>query len=243
MKKALALLLALIMCLSLAACGGGNDTPTQDTTETPTTTEAPTESVMTKEEMIAVAQDIGEDFDKDFEANPVSAEDKYLGNVYYVTGRVNNIESDHIGVGAFTVYLPKEDIINLTKGQIITIVGQLDSVEDKADEYMPTIRFWYGTMTNAYFFTDITEVTGYMCIYNTGTYSACGLDMVNDNVNEVTYSIKHEITPQNGCVTISGTEIQHGTKVTLSGKIFVNTDDSLLADYIINEVELVSIDE
>ncbi len=43
MKKTLSLLLALVMCLSLAACGGGNDTPAQDTTETPTTTEAPTE--------------------------------------------------------------------------------------------------------------------------------------------------------------------------------------------------------
>ena len=49
MKKAISLLLALVMCLSLCACGGGNDTPsTPDTTEatqTPTTeaTEAPTE--------------------------------------------------------------------------------------------------------------------------------------------------------------------------------------------------------
>ena len=43
MKKIIALLLALVMCLSLCACGGGNDTP--ETTEAPTappTTEAPT---------------------------------------------------------------------------------------------------------------------------------------------------------------------------------------------------------
>ena len=36
MKKAISLLLALVMCLSLCACGGGNDTPK--------TTEAPTET-------------------------------------------------------------------------------------------------------------------------------------------------------------------------------------------------------
>ena len=36
MKKAISLLLALVMCLSLCACGGGNDTPA--TTEAPTTT-------------------------------------------------------------------------------------------------------------------------------------------------------------------------------------------------------------
>lgn len=37
MKKALALLLALVMVLSLAACGGGNDSP-----KSPTETTAPT---------------------------------------------------------------------------------------------------------------------------------------------------------------------------------------------------------
>ena len=35
MKKALSLILALVMCLSLCACGGGNDTP--ETTKAPTT--------------------------------------------------------------------------------------------------------------------------------------------------------------------------------------------------------------
>ena len=34
MKKAISLLLALVLCLSLCACGGGNDTP--ETTEAPT---------------------------------------------------------------------------------------------------------------------------------------------------------------------------------------------------------------
>ena len=36
MKKAISLLLALVMCLSLVACGGGNETP--ETTEAPITT-------------------------------------------------------------------------------------------------------------------------------------------------------------------------------------------------------------
>ena len=39
MKKALSLILALVLCLSLCACGGGNDAPT---------TEAPTEKTMDK---------------------------------------------------------------------------------------------------------------------------------------------------------------------------------------------------
>lgn len=41
MKKALPLILALVLCLSLCACGGGNDTP--ETTEAPTeATQVPT---------------------------------------------------------------------------------------------------------------------------------------------------------------------------------------------------------
>lgn len=42
MKKALSLLLALVMCLSLCACGGGNETPEtpEATTEAPTTPES-----------------------------------------------------------------------------------------------------------------------------------------------------------------------------------------------------------
>ena len=40
MKKAISLLLALVMCLSLFACGGGNDTPE--------TTEASTDAVFDK---------------------------------------------------------------------------------------------------------------------------------------------------------------------------------------------------
>ena len=40
MKKALSLLLVLVMCLSLCACGGGNDAPeTTEATNTPTSTQ------------------------------------------------------------------------------------------------------------------------------------------------------------------------------------------------------------
>lgn len=45
MKKTIALLLALVLCLSLCACGGGNDTP--ETTEAPTKP-APTEPAPTE---------------------------------------------------------------------------------------------------------------------------------------------------------------------------------------------------
>ncbi len=186
-KKMIALHLALMVCLSLAACGGGSETSKQDATELPATTEASTEPQMTKEEMLAVAQDIGEDFDKDFQANPVSAEAKYLGNIYYVTGIVNNIESDRVGVGSFTVHLPKEEIMTLTKGQWITIVGKIDSVEKKPDVYYPDIYFWYGTMINAYFVTDRFTVEGYLDDKNASYAPAWNFFLPDDNYAKLVY--------------------------------------------------------
>lgn len=49
MKKALALILAFVMMLSLAACGGGNDSKTPDSSGTPSNTDTPSTSGDTKE--------------------------------------------------------------------------------------------------------------------------------------------------------------------------------------------------
>lgn len=49
MKKALALILAFVMMLSLAACGGGNDSKAPDSSGTPSNTDTPSTSGDTKE--------------------------------------------------------------------------------------------------------------------------------------------------------------------------------------------------
>lgn len=49
MKKTLALILTFVMMLSLAACGGGNDSKTPDNSGTPSNTDAPSTSGDTKE--------------------------------------------------------------------------------------------------------------------------------------------------------------------------------------------------
>ena len=55
MKKAISLLLALVMCLSLCACGGGSDTPE--------TTEAPTETLPSATETEPLEIDVAKPFD------------------------------------------------------------------------------------------------------------------------------------------------------------------------------------
>ena len=49
MKKAISLLLALVLCLSLCACGGGNDTPVETGGDTPVAVPGTTEAPVVKE--------------------------------------------------------------------------------------------------------------------------------------------------------------------------------------------------
>lgn len=146
MKKLLALILAAALALSLVACGGGSgagDTNTPSTgngdttsTDTPNT---PSGGEKTKEEMLANAQRISlaELFDA-FDENKVKAEETYFGNDFSVFGIVYEIESEYcdlgyidtVGAGRLRVYLDKEDLVELNKGEIIHIVGTIDNFEN-----------------------------------------------------------------------------------------------------------------
>ena len=256
MKKTVSLLLALVLCLSLCACGGGNsDTPdTPETTETTT----PEETKMSKEEMLQVAVEI-DDYRTEMMDNIARAEAKYVGNVYYITGHVGDISNDHLNVGDFTVYLPTEDIMNVSTGQRITVVGKIDSIayEEISDGWGGYILQCSGVMSNAYFVTDIIEVTGTLTFYymmlrdingrnqnRDGNPEAwvIGLDMSDDNVTEVNYHMEESIpvthvAGQNiTAVQFGGQELANKTRITVSGKVFFEN-----GDYVIKEAELVSV--
>lgn len=90
MKKAISLLLALVMCLSLCACGGGNDSP--ETNEPPVETSAPatnTATVITSEnETVEVsAQDLFNEYDANearFAKIYGGATIEFVGTVKYI---------------------------------------------------------------------------------------------------------------------------------------------------------------
>lgn len=256
MKKAISLLLALVMCLSLCACGGGSNAP--DTTDAPTETTEPEEVKMSKEEMLNIAVEI-DDYRTEMKDNIARAEAKYVGNVYYITGHVSDISNDHLNVGDFTVYLPKEDIIKFSTGQKITVVGKIDSIAyDKvSDGWGGYILQCSGVMSNAYFVTDITELTGILTFYymqlrdidgrihnreGDPTAWVIGLDMSADNVTEVDYHMDESI-PVNHIggqnittVQFGGLELTNKTKITVSGKVFYEN-----GEYVIKDAELVSV--
>lgn len=148
MKKVISLLLALVMCLSLCACGGGNDTP--ETTEAPTETTAPAVSALTKDELLAKAVSITNDEVSSAMSNPAYAK-TLVGKTFIIYGKVWNIEFDHVVISfiAFDengkiinyggeglqvrAYLPEEELLSATLQSKVAIVCEIASAEQMAE--------------------------------------------------------------------------------------------------------------
>ncbi len=264
MKKIISLILVLVLCLSLCACGGSDTAQTSETPDETTTPSETTETLLTKDEMLAVAVELG-DYEADFVENKLRAEETYLGNTYVVTGTVTGIESEYIelqslvgtGFGKISLELPKEDLMALTTGQRIKVVGKFESfVEEETDVgFGYTETAYNSVMTNGYVVSDRFEMSGLLRMYYVsfrdinGKVSdqygdesawAIGLDITDDNVLAVNYSLESEIPVEHvpgqdiTSVQFGGQEIKNETRITVSAKII---DNDLV------DAELVSIDE
>lgn len=152
MKKALSLILALVLCLSLYACGGGNDTP--ETTEAPTETTIPEEVNMSKDEMLSVSTPLTRDEIAKSISNIAFAK-SLIGNTYTFDGEVFSVAEDHAVVtflitdeqGVYgtaanvmvaNLYLPVDALISLENQQRLSFVGKLEDVSTHDD----TIPGW-----------------------------------------------------------------------------------------------------
>lgn len=139
MKKSIALLLALALCLSLCACGGRNDAP-----ETSVETTAPEEVKMSKDEMLNVAIPLTRD-DLDKSISNIAFAKTLIGNTYTFGGEVYSVAEDHAVVtfhitdekGAYgtaanvmvaNLYLPLDELVSLENQQRLNFVGQLEDV-------------------------------------------------------------------------------------------------------------------
>lgn len=151
MKQYIALVLALVMCLSLCACGGGNESP-----ETTT----PEEAIMSKEEMLEQAMDVQvHEIENVSHDNIARAKQDYCNKVLNLTGQISKIAEDHIelGIGLYVVdvYLPIDELITLQTHQQITVVGQTtDTIEKDSNQKS------HYQMPVAYFVTDRFEIRG-----------------------------------------------------------------------------------
>ena len=153
MKKGLSLLLALVMCLSLCACGE----KTNNGISIP--------KGMTKEEMLNNAKtfDVAE-WKSDMEKNQMAAQEKYEGNVYTISAFVEKVENNKCtlaffidpNVGASTYYViapfDKETLLTLNVGERINLVGEIKSVQDQRI-----------VLDSAYYLDNFTELTIEIC--------------------------------------------------------------------------------
>ena len=155
MKKTISLLLALVLCLSLCACGAGNDTP--DTI----VTNAPEEAVLTKEELLAEALAVDyTTIHKDSFDNLEKAQSLYCNATLQLHGVVCEIKEDHVRIGngmswGVSVYLPVEELIDLEKWQRIVVVGKTtDEIIEEAN-FTGTLSLYQ--MPEAYLVDDYFE--------------------------------------------------------------------------------------
>lgn len=122
-KRILALLLALMMCLTLCACGGRADI---------SETEVPEES--TTAELVASTPFL--DLDKlwsDMASNKAKATLSYDQQMFQVKVTVLNISTAYFDyrykyngyIKSLRVYLPTETLAELTNGEYITVLGKL----------------------------------------------------------------------------------------------------------------------
>lgn len=132
MKKVLSAILALVICLSLCACGGEDN-------NSPNTTDAPEGArVASKEEMLASASEFScTNYLKEYKDNPVRAEQNYVGQVVKFVGCVDSISAKSVVVLPMNeaynfsadckikVALSTDEIMLLSTGDKIAIVGEV----------------------------------------------------------------------------------------------------------------------
>lgn len=187
MKKALSLILALVLCLSLCACGGDGNKTTKPESTAPETT-AP-ETTLTKEEMIASAEKTNSaKITSDTSENLVKAKQLYCDRVLEVTGFVLSIEEDHIKVGAdryvgttvIDVYLPVDDLVLLSNKQVVTVVGKTAETINERTKTVSGTDYTqkYYEMTQAYLVKNTFDVTVTLDVnkYGGGTIKATASD-------------------------------------------------------------------
>ena len=120
MKRGIALLMALVMCLSLCACGGGSES-----------------SPETKLDVENAIAETPKHIYKDVEANQAKA----MQNIYMMNCTVGTITDTYFecsnvgGLGDLRICLPLEELAELEKGSDVAIVGKITEVEREPLEH------------------------------------------------------------------------------------------------------------
>lgn len=190
MKRVLSLFLVLVMSLSITACNNSEPIETDvvstsgeviesvEETTIPKETTIPEDPIMSKEEMLAIAEEYTViDIHNDSVKNLARAKQKYCNKTILLTGVVYDILEDHVELltsnymyinsHIVDVYLPLDELVLVESGQRITVVGTItDDIIDKSESIgQRTYNTKHYQMHNAYFVNDIYELTGTLRFY------------------------------------------------------------------------------
>lgn len=234
MKKLLSLILALVMCLSLCACG--SDKGKDNTNNTGKNPEATT---MSKEDMLAAAEVVTpSQITQDTNSNIAKAKQLYCGKVLEVTGVVAAVKENYVEIGVDTsvagavidVYLPTEELLLLESRQKVTIVGKTNDVTSETTSSGPMGMEWvktHYTMPEAYLVNDTFEVSGKLFGKNQSYAPAYNFDD-GTSVTKLLYFADG----------VDLSVIGSGATFTVKGKIYlgsINDTDFVIRDAIIVE--------
>ena len=230
MKKWIALLLAVAMCLTLMACGGKAPEAEAEKEETTAETEAAKPATLTKDEMLGTAVALTRD-EIDKSITNIAFAKSLIGTVYTFGGEIWSVEEDHAVITFYIqdgpnsaygtasnvmvahLYLPLEELIQLEHQQRFNFVGRLDDVTT----HQETIPDW-GTDTvvdlvfeSAAIVSDRFEKTGV-------------LRSPNESYGNNSWNIKFENSDYLGLVYFAedvsayqGQEITYSYRYTLDG--------------------------
>ena len=230
MKRALSLILVLVLCFTLGACGSNNQI-TAETTE-------PT--VESKDDLLARAEKIDVyDLHMALQENIVNAEAEYKGKTLLLTGYITKLDKEGVtlrcgtwGTENFRVKLAPEDITKVYVNQFIDIVGILTQVDgglvvDNA-YYINDIYTISGTVVFGYYDIDgriATEddLENHYC-YGIWDYWEFWLEDTEDSYNYdlnlgFGSNIKHERDKRITEINYHGVTLRKGDKITITTKM------------------------
>ncbi len=224
MKKIIALLLVAIMCLSLAACGGENNS---------------------KENMIAHARKINFNIvDNDCNQNIVAAQENYNGKMYTNTNAmfIEKITTENVVVSSLEDYenrlrvyleLPAEEVTTLDLNQYIEFVGEIQIQEENGHSRIH--------VKNAHVASDTISLE---CVvdYETDDFLGLECDSFSPSIieiakeeNNITYIEKDVLWKFNE------TEFDRANSIMVTGKIRSINENSYSYDWSTDELVMYDI--
>ncbi len=241
MKKAITIILALVMVLSLVACGGnqqssphenGTESIDNNATDNTTTTD---EVSLSKEEMINKSQPLTiNEIAEEIYNNKARAKGKYANGTYSIWGTIIEINSDSCDISVYKypqvfvrVYLPVDELIQLNQNEAIQVVGIITDIFDETEQvYEYSIPRTIISMQDAFFITNIYEI-------NNASFSSMSYSRTNYNYNAVISDsvlgpIKVELTDKQ----ISNAQWNRYEKLKISAT-------GIITDYVLNSDDIV----